>query len=108
MTFQLELMRSFGMFGFQVPEEYGGLGLSNVEMARMCEIGGELDLSTSIFIGAHQSIGFKVRLTRTLSKRRRLTFRGAFGDFLIVKSLRPKMFIPAKKTLTTYLLYRLP
>lgn len=54
-------MKSFGMFGFQVPEEYGGLGLSNVEMARMCEIGGELDLSTSIFIGAHQSIGFKVR-----------------------------------------------
>lgn len=56
----IEMMKSFGMFGFQVPEDYGGLGLSNVQMARMSEIGGEIDLGTSLHIGAHQSIGFKV------------------------------------------------
>lgn len=58
----LEMMKSFGMFGFQVPEEYGGLGLNNTQMARLGEIGGELDLGTSIYIGAHQSIGFKAIL----------------------------------------------
>ena len=57
------LMKEFGMFGFQVPEEHGGLGLTNVQYARLSEIGGELDLGTSIYIGAHQSIGFKVTIT---------------------------------------------
>ena len=73
------MMKSFGMFGFQVPEEYGGLGLTNVEMARMCEIGGELDLSTSIFIGAHLSIGFKVSfLTLPRLLRRKVRMRWFF------------------------------
>ena len=58
----VELMKEFGMMGMQVPEEYEGLGLSNTQFARMSEIGGKNDLGTSIFIGAHQSIGFKAIL----------------------------------------------
>jgi len=56
----VEMIKSFGIFGIQVPEEYGGLGLNNVQMARMSEIGGEIDLGTALHLGAHQSIGFKV------------------------------------------------
>lgn len=48
-----------GAFGIQVPEELGGLGLSNTEYGRMCEIVGAHDLGVGITIGAHQSIGFK-------------------------------------------------
>ena len=47
-------------------------------------------------------------LTRTLSEWRHLIFKGILGNFLIVQSLRPKKVIPTKKTLTTYLIYRLP
>jgi very long chain acyl-CoA dehydrogenase len=44
----------------QVPQEYGGLELNNTQFGRMGEIIGMHDLGLGIFIGAHQSIGFKV------------------------------------------------
>lgn len=50
-----------GAFGLQVPTEYGGLGLSNTQYARMTEIIGSNDLGLGITLGAHQSIGFKVK-----------------------------------------------
>ena len=37
-----------------------------------------------------------------------LTFKGVSRTFVIVQSLRLKMVIPSKETLTTYVLYRLP
>ena len=49
-----------GAFSLQVPPEYGGLGLNNTQYSRMCDIIGGQDLGLGIFIGAHQSIGFKV------------------------------------------------
>lgn len=52
-------LREMGAFGLQVPEEYHGLGLSNTQYARMVEIVGQYDLGVGIFLGAHQSIGFK-------------------------------------------------
>ena len=59
---QWQLIQDFGMMGMQVPEEYEGLALTNTQFARMSEIGGGNDLGVSIFIGAHQSIGFKAIL----------------------------------------------
>lgn len=44
----------------QVPAEYGGLGCSNTQYARLVEIVGASDLGVGILLGAHQSIGFKV------------------------------------------------
>ncbi len=52
-------MRELGAFGLQVPTELGGLGLSNTQYARLTEIVGGNDLGLGIFMGAHQSIGFK-------------------------------------------------
>lgn len=49
-----------GAFGLQVPQELGGLGLSNTQYARLVEIVGANDLGVGITLGAHQSIGFKV------------------------------------------------
>lgn len=45
----------------QVPAEYGGVGLNNTQYARLVEIVGNHDLGVGITLGAHQSIGFKVR-----------------------------------------------
>ena len=52
-------MRELGAFGLQVPTELGGVGLTNTQYARLTEIIGANDLGIGIFVGAHQSIGFK-------------------------------------------------
>lgn len=49
-----------GAFGLQVPQDLGGLGLTNTQYARLVEIVGGNDLGVGICLGAHQSIGFKV------------------------------------------------
>lgn len=51
-----------GAFSLQVPQEYGGLGLNNTQYTRCVEICGYHDLGVGITLGAHQSIGFKVKL----------------------------------------------
>ena len=52
-------LKEQGAFGIQVPVELGGLGLINTQAARLFEIVTGHDLSVSICVGAHQSIGFK-------------------------------------------------
>ncbi|KAG7158577.1 Very long-chain specific acyl-CoA dehydrogenase-like [Homarus americanus] len=55
----LEGLKELGAFGLQVPVEFGGVGLSNTQYARLVEIVGSHDLGVGITLGAHQSIGFK-------------------------------------------------
>ncbi|XP_022162459.1 very long-chain specific acyl-CoA dehydrogenase, mitochondrial [Myzus persicae] len=55
----LEGLWDMGAFSLQVPQDLGGLGLSNTQYARMVEIVGAHDLAVGIVLGAHQSIGFK-------------------------------------------------
>lgn len=57
----LDGLWELGAFSLQVPQEYGGLGLTNTQYARLVEIVGSHDLGVGITLGAHQSIGFKVR-----------------------------------------------
>lgn len=52
-------LRELGAFGLQAPVELGGVGLNNTQYARLTEIVGGNDLGIGIFIGAHQSIGYK-------------------------------------------------
>ncbi|XP_048212338.1 complex I assembly factor ACAD9, mitochondrial [Perognathus longimembris pacificus] len=54
----LEKLRRLGLFGIQVPEEFGGLGLSNTMYARLGEII-SLDGSITVTLAAHQAIGLK-------------------------------------------------
>ncbi|XP_030633482.1 complex I assembly factor ACAD9, mitochondrial [Chanos chanos] len=51
-------LKELGLFGIQVPEEYGGLGLSNTMYARLGEIT-SLDGSIAVTLAAHQAIGLK-------------------------------------------------
>ncbi|XP_055902631.1 very long-chain specific acyl-CoA dehydrogenase, mitochondrial [Eupeodes corollae] len=55
----LDSLWETGAFGIQVPADYGGLGLTNTQYGRLCEIIGANDLGVGITLGAHQSIGFK-------------------------------------------------
>lgn len=55
----VEMLKESGAFGIQVPEKYGGIGLNNTQYARLVEIMGGNDLAMSIYLGAHQSIGYK-------------------------------------------------
>ncbi|XP_055985204.1 complex I assembly factor ACAD9, mitochondrial [Sorex fumeus] len=54
----LATLKNLGLFGQQVPEEYGGLGLSNTMYARLGEIT-SLDASIAVTLAAHQAIGLK-------------------------------------------------
>ncbi|XP_004454895.1 complex I assembly factor ACAD9, mitochondrial isoform X2 [Dasypus novemcinctus] len=53
-----EKLKNLGLFGMLVPEEYGGLGLSNTMFARLGEII-SLDFSIAVTLFAHQVIGLK-------------------------------------------------
>ncbi|KAJ8310393.1 hypothetical protein KUTeg_012258, partial [Tegillarca granosa] len=55
----MEGLKEMGAFGLQVPQDLGGLGLTNTQYARLVEIVGAHDLGVGITLGAHQSIGFK-------------------------------------------------
>jgi len=52
-------LKEQGVFGIQVPVEFGGLGLINTQAARLFEIITGNDLAISVCTAAHQSIGFK-------------------------------------------------
>ena len=54
-------LKSLGLFGQQIPVEYGGLGLKNTEYARLAEITA-LDGGIAVTLAAHQAIGLKVNL----------------------------------------------
>ncbi|XP_056294384.1 complex I assembly factor ACAD9, mitochondrial [Pseudoliparis swirei] len=51
-------LKELGLFGIMIPEEYGGLGLTNTVYARLAEIT-SLDVSIAVTLAAHQAIGLK-------------------------------------------------
>src|SRR5947209_15357402 len=55
----LQSLREIGLFGLIVPEEHGGLGLSNSGYARVMQQVSMYDVSIAVTLGAHSSIGFK-------------------------------------------------
>jgi alkylation response protein AidB-like acyl-CoA dehydrogenase len=55
----VQALRELGLFGLIIPEEFGGLGLSNAAYARVLSQTSGHDSSISLTIGAHSSIGMK-------------------------------------------------
>src|SRR3954468_23704118 len=55
----LQSLREMGLFGVIVPEEHGGLGLTNTGYARVMQQVASWDGSIAVTLGAHSSIGFK-------------------------------------------------
>ncbi|XP_066603388.1 very long-chain specific acyl-CoA dehydrogenase, mitochondrial [Prorops nasuta] len=71
-----------GAFGLQVPQEQGGLGLTNTQYSRVVEICGYNDLGIGITLGAHQSIGFKgILLVGTPEQKAKYFPRVTSGEY---------------------------
>ncbi|XP_072027169.1 complex I assembly factor ACAD9, mitochondrial-like [Amphiura filiformis] len=54
----LQGLKDLGLFGQQIPQEYGGLELNNTEYARIAEVT-SLDGAIAVTLAAHQAIGLK-------------------------------------------------
>jgi alkylation response protein AidB-like acyl-CoA dehydrogenase len=50
-------LRKLGAFGMKIAAEYGGLGLSQVEYAKVMQLLGSYDANLTALVSAHQSIG---------------------------------------------------
>src|ERR1700727_3608674 len=75
--------RDLGLFGLIIPEEHGGLGLSNAGYARVLSQSSTHDSSVSLTIGAHSSIGMKgILLFGTPEQRARYLPRLASGAMI--------------------------
>src|SRR5438552_5062658 len=79
----LQSLREMGLFGVLVPEEYGGLGLSNSGYARVMQEVAGFDGSIAVTLGAHSSIGFKgLLLFGTDAQKKRFLPKLATGEMI--------------------------
>jgi len=76
-------LKELGLFGLIIPEEHGGLGLSNAGYARVLSQTSTHDSSVSLTIGAHSSIGMKgILLFGTPEQRARYLPKLASGEMI--------------------------
>jgi alkylation response protein AidB-like acyl-CoA dehydrogenase len=76
-------LRDLGLFGLIIPEEDGGIGLSNAGYARVLSQSSMHDSSVSLTIGAHSSIGMKgILLFGTPEQRARYLPKLASGEMI--------------------------
>jgi acyl-CoA dehydrogenase family member 9 len=76
-------LRDLGLFGLIIPEEHGGLGLSNGGYARVLSQSSSHDSSVSLTIGAHSSIGMKgILLFGTAEQKTRYLPKLASGEMI--------------------------
>jgi alkylation response protein AidB-like acyl-CoA dehydrogenase len=76
-------LRDLGLFGLIIPEENGGIGLSNAGYARVLSQTSSHDSSVSLTIGAHSSIGMKgILLFGTPEQKARYLPRLASGEMI--------------------------
>src|SRR5437016_6928852 len=79
----LQSLREIGLFGVIVPEEHGGLGLSNTGYARVMQQVASWDGSIAVTLGAHSSIGFKgLLLFGSEEQKRRFLPKLATGEMI--------------------------
>jgi alkylation response protein AidB-like acyl-CoA dehydrogenase len=79
----IQRLRDLGLFGLIIPEEYGGLGLSNAGYARVLCESSMHDSSVSLTVGAHSSIGMKgILLFGTAAQKARYLPKLASGEMI--------------------------
>jgi alkylation response protein AidB-like acyl-CoA dehydrogenase len=79
----VQALRELGLFGLIIPEEFGGLGLSNAAYARVLAQTSSYDSSVSLTIGAHSSIGMKgLLLFGTAEQKARYLPKLATGEMI--------------------------
>ncbi|MEO8670714.1 MAG: acyl-CoA dehydrogenase family protein [Tahibacter sp.] len=79
----IQALRDMGLFGLIIPEQFGGLELSNAAYARVLAQTSSHDSSVSLTIGAHSSIGMKgVLLFGTPEQKQRYLPKLASGEMI--------------------------
>ncbi len=79
----LQSLKDMGLFGLIVPEEHGGLALSNSGYARVMQQVASWDGSIAVTLGAHSSIGFKgLLLFGSEEQKRRYLPKLATGEMI--------------------------
>lgn len=79
----LDSLRELGLFGLIIPDEYGGIGLSNAGYSRVLQQSSRYDSSASLTIGAHSSIGMKgLLLFGTDAQKQQYLPRLASGELI--------------------------
>ena len=79
----IQALRDMGLFGLIIPEEFGGMDLSNGAYARVLAQTSSHDSSVSLTIGAHSSIGMKgLLLFGTDEQKQRYLPRLASGEMI--------------------------
>ena len=83
-------LAELGCFGIKIPEEYGGLGLSQVAYNRALMLVGSVHPSVGALLSAHQSIGVPepLKLAGTEEQKREFLPRcakGAVSAFLLTE-----------------------
>ena len=79
----IQALRDMGLFGLIIPEEHGGLELSNGAYARVLTQTSSHDASTSLTIGAHSSIGMKgILLYGTDAQKAKYLPKLASGEYI--------------------------
>ena len=84
----LEELKALGLFGLQIPEELGGLGLSNTAYARVFEVVSAYNASVAVTLGGHQSIGLKgILLFGTDAQKQKYLPKLATGEWVAAFAL---------------------
>src|SRR6266446_3371344 len=79
----LQSLKEIGLFGMIVPEEHGGLGLSNTGYARVMQQVASWDASIAVTLGAHSSIGLQgLLLFGTAEQKRRFLPKLSTGEMI--------------------------
>ena len=79
----IESLKEIGLFGLIVPEEFGGIGLSNSGYSRVLQQITRYDGSSSLTVGAHSSIGMKgLLLFGTPDQKKRYLPKLASGEMI--------------------------
>ena len=102
----LEAMAAVGLFGMKIPKEYGGLGLSVTNYARVLGVIGSYCGSTVAYLSAHQSIGVPQPLKEfvTEEQKRKYLPRLAGGEISAFALTEPGVGSdPARMTTTATL-----
>ena len=99
----LDALAAAGLFGMKIPKEYGGLGLSVTNYARVLGVVGSYCANTVAFLSAHQSIGVPQPLKEfgTEEQKRKYLPRLAKGEISAFALTEPGVGSdPARMTTT--------
>ncbi|HEX8271674.1 MAG TPA: acyl-CoA dehydrogenase family protein [Longimicrobiaceae bacterium] len=78
----VEDLKRMGLFGISIPEEYGGMGLSQSAYCRVFEFVTGYDVGLAIMLGVHLSIGIKgIQLAGNAEQKRLYLPKAATGEW---------------------------